>query len=63
MRFEYNLTPHIHLQCIKCKKVYDIARKDDFHLDEILEGHQVIEQQINLKGICKNCLEKGEDNA
>ncbi|OPX28886.1 MAG: hypothetical protein B1H06_02415 [Candidatus Cloacimonas sp. 4484_143] len=58
IRYEYNTHPHIHFKCIKCNKIYDLDRSFDLYNDDIINGHKITEHHVNLKGICKVCLEK-----
>jgi len=58
VRYEYNTSPHIHLKCIKCNKIYDLDETYDRYEDNLIDGHKIIEHHINLKGICKNCLKE-----
>ena len=58
VRYEYNTEPHIHFKCINCGKIYDISKSFECLKNEEIEGHKVLEHHINLKGICKNCLNK-----
>ncbi len=60
IRYEYNQDQHIHFKCIECRKVYDIDKKYKCLKDEIIQGHQVLDHQVILKGICKHCLHKRE---
>ena len=56
VRYDGNTEPHAHFKCIKCGRVYDVKLdKSKFDYDNI-DGHKVMECQIYLKGICKNCL-------
>ncbi|MDA3862723.1 MAG: transcriptional repressor [Deltaproteobacteria bacterium] len=57
IRYEYNKKPHIHLKCVKCGKIFDIHYNKAFLNKENLDGHKILEQHLNLKGICKNCRE------
>ncbi|MDY6916036.1 MAG: transcriptional repressor [Candidatus Cloacimonadota bacterium] len=56
IRYEYDKKPHIHFQCTRCGKIYDIERDIDIFKNYYIEGHKIQEHHINLKGICKNCL-------
>ncbi|MBC8415467.1 MAG: transcriptional repressor [Candidatus Cloacimonetes bacterium] len=60
VRYEYNTEPHIHFKCFKCGKIYDISKTFECFKNEEIEGHKVLEHHINLKGICKSCLEKAK---
>lgn len=57
-RFECDTNPHIHLKCIKCGKIIDISQECELHNNKIIDGHKILDYQINLQGICKECLEK-----
>jgi len=59
-RYEYNMTPHSHFQCIKCGKIYDIDEAFDFRDNQIIDGNKVLEHFVIFKGICKDCLKKTE---
>ncbi|NQT65846.1 MAG: transcriptional repressor [FCB group bacterium] len=61
VRYEYNTDPHIHFKCTKCDKIYDLDKSYDHYNDGLIDGHKVIEHHVNLKGVCKNCLENVED--
>lgn len=56
VRYEYNTDPHIHFKCIKCGKIYDLDRAYDLYSNDEIDGHKVIEHHVNLKGICKVCV-------
>lgn len=58
IRYEYNTDPHIHFKCLKCGKIYDLDESYDHYENNFIDGHKVIEHHVNLKGICRNCLEK-----
>jgi Fe2+ or Zn2+ uptake regulation protein len=62
VRYEYEQQPHIHFKCLKCGRIYDINEKYDYLNDKYIAGHKVIEHHVNLKGICKNCLEKEKED-
>jgi Fur family peroxide stress response transcriptional regulator len=56
LRYECDLRPHSHFKCMQCGQVYDIWHELPLITEKIVDGHQVTEQQLYLKGICKNCL-------
>jgi len=60
VHYEYNTQPHIHFQCTKCNKIYDLYQSFDHYNNDLIDGHKITEYHINLKGICKSCLEKGK---
>ncbi len=61
VRYEYTKDPHIHFKCIKCNEIYDLDQAYDRYDDSFINGHKVIEHHVNMKGVCKNCLENVED--
>ncbi len=55
VNYEYNMAPHDHFFCRKCKKIYDVnINKPSTGMIEI-EGHKIEEIYTYIKGICKNC--------
>ena len=56
IRYEYNTEPHIHFKCIKCGKVFDISTSYECLKNKDMDGHKVLEHHINLKGICRECI-------
>jgi Fe2+ or Zn2+ uptake regulation protein len=56
VRYEFNTEPHIHFKCIKCGKIYDISESFECLKNKQIEGHKVLEHHINLKGICRECI-------
>ncbi len=54
-RYELVIDKHSHFICQVCKKIYDIphiCRPIDL---DIIPGFEIIDQEVNLKGICPNC--------
>lgn len=58
VRYDIKTDNHIHFKCLKCDKIYDLESKCALYEKEMIEGHKIMEYHVNLKGICKNCLEK-----
>jgi Fur family transcriptional regulator, ferric uptake regulator len=54
--FEILKTPHFHFICSVCSKIECIHKKMDFNLPE----YKI--ENIIIKGICKDCLNKKENN-
>ncbi|MBQ8042829.1 MAG: transcriptional repressor [Clostridia bacterium] len=54
-RYDNNLKKHAHFVCRECGELSDISRNV---LDEIqtIDGHKVLDYEINFEGICKDCL-------
>jgi len=56
--YDYNVTPHAHFKCRKCKKVYDIDVSLGVKISSEIDGYQIDEYNLILEGICKSCKEK-----
>jgi len=56
--YDYNVTPHAHFKCRKCKKVYDIDVNLGVKITSEIDGYQIDEYNLILEGICKSCKEK-----
>jgi Fe2+ or Zn2+ uptake regulation protein len=57
-RFDGNTEPHCHFFCQQCSGVYDIFQPAEKLVDltEIQNmGYQVLDPNLQLRGICKNC--------
>jgi Fe2+ or Zn2+ uptake regulation protein len=52
--YEYNLLPHNHFYCKKCKRILDIWKEVISSKNEI-DGHKIEETQVCYKGYCKEC--------
>lgn len=50
---------HAHFICIKCGKIIDLDSKYVFH-DKIIDNNEVLDCDVNFKGICQECIRKGE---
>ncbi len=62
-RFDADLAQHHHFRCIYCKKIIDFQSPEYNNLDipeNIKNKFKITDQQIILKGICPECLEKKE---
>ena len=49
---------HFHFICTKCGNIIDIYQ--EYKIDKIINGNVVMDYEINMTGICKNCLKEGE---
>jgi Fe2+ or Zn2+ uptake regulation protein len=59
IRYDATTREHAHFTCSKCHRIYDVELAGILEEDILSEGHKVEDCQIILKGICKNCLSKG----
>ena len=57
VRYDADTTQHAHFKCLECGRVYDIILEVPT-LDETIEGHNVQECHVYLKGVCKDCLKR-----
>ncbi len=57
-------THHHHIACIKCGKL--VAFHEENEIEDVIrtiahrEGFTLVSHQLELQGICKNCLQKHE---
>ncbi len=59
LRYDFFKSPHAHFQCHQCGQVLDIVLDTQLFGTQFIEGHKADDVQINFKGLCKNCLKKG----
>ena len=63
-RFDGNLDNHQHFKCIKCKKIFDFQHTpfDNVQIPrELEENFKVLRTTVYTEGVCRICLEKGQD--
>lgn len=58
--FDSNTNPHHHFLCKKCGKIIDIDIECKYFKDGNILGHKITELHGYYKGICKDCLKRGE---
>ena len=57
--FDGNCCSHAHFRCNKCGKILDFNIKKDFlSMVEGVEGLEITDAQLYLKGLCTDCLKK-----
>lgn len=57
--FDGNCSNHAHFRCNRCGKIVDLGMKKDFlSMVEGVEGLEVSEAQLYLKGLCDECKKK-----
>lgn len=64
-RYDTNVDHHHHLVCIRCDKVIDISHDALSSLPVRslpLGGFEVINHQVEIKGVCKACQQKSKQN-
>lgn len=58
--FDGNRSCHAHFRCNVCGKIVDLPMKKElFSLVEGLDGYEITDAQLYLKGVCPECLKKG----
>lgn len=55
--YEYAGEAHSHFYCDYCHKIYDVeVPSNSIEANRAYHGHYIKDVNIELKGICKNCL-------
>jgi Fe2+ or Zn2+ uptake regulation protein len=54
--FDFIVKPHSHFRCYQCDKIYDVHLKKSLNNEYLIQDHEIHEVQINLVGVCKECL-------
>lgn len=58
-RYDLITYSHGHFICNNCGKIYDIKTDTELDLNFIKSyGHKVSAVELNVRGICKDCIEK-----
>ncbi len=60
IHYDYDTDRHIHFKCNTCGRIYDLENHFQNLKNSNIEGHLITEHHINLRGTCKSCLDKGE---
>jgi Fur family peroxide stress response transcriptional regulator len=65
VRFEAGMTPHHHFVCTQCGLTQDVysEKLDHLPIPDIVKTIGTMEKaQVEIKGLCFNCLKKGKPN-
>jgi Fur family ferric uptake transcriptional regulator len=57
-RFDGDISPHYHVNCIKCKRVADIFIEKHSELDERAAASsefKILDHHVQFSGICSSC--------
>lgn len=57
LRFDANITQHIHFKCENCENIFDIPQEQASH-PKIPENYKIKKIQTYIWGFCPNCKEK-----
>lgn len=56
LRYDANMSEHIHFKCTSCGAVYDIFSSSENVTQKVLpEGFVLHKAQLNIWGLCKKC--------
>jgi len=61
-RYELIIEKHSHFICQVCNKIYDVPYIYRFVDENLMPGFEILDQEVNLKGICPNCRKKELQN-
>jgi Fe2+ or Zn2+ uptake regulation protein len=56
--YEANLEYHAHFHCNKCGKIYDLDLEYPEKELKTIEGHEAMEAELVIRGICRECKEE-----
>lgn len=62
LRYDCITTPHHHLLCKACGRIIDVDVQCGIAAKREIDGHKIEEVQGYFKGICKECITKGNTN-
>jgi len=62
LRYDCITTPHHHLLCKACGRIIDVDVQCGIAAKREIDGHKIEEVQGYFKGICKECIMKGNTN-
>ncbi len=57
-RYDYNTEFHGHFKCERCGELYDLHLQSDFLSSLNLDGYEIKNSHLYIKGICKKCNNK-----
>lgn len=57
-RYDILTHGHGHFICLCCKRIYDFDLEEGLVINHSLDGFDVMEKEITVKGICKLCKSK-----
>lgn len=55
LRYDINTHEHGHFKCIECQKVFDFDIAFEDSAKKSLDGFELLECEMNIKGLCKTC--------
>mgnify|MGYP003429594140 CR=1 FL=1 len=58
LRFDADMSEHVHFKCTKCGKIFDIPMNQDLQGYSLPKGFETSKIQLNLWGLCPDCSQK-----
>ncbi len=58
LRYDFINEPHDHFQCKTCNAIFDVKVGVDISGLKSIDGHQIQEIQLHMKGVCRQCLKE-----
>lgn len=62
-RFDFNITPHYHMECRKCQRVFDVTmpiQTDILEKVQVPQGFEIDSYELVFQGCCKECREAAQ---
>lgn len=56
--YDGDISPHYHMKCLCCNKIYDIQKQNVSITVKTEDGFQIDGISLMLNGICRNCQKK-----
>ncbi len=54
--FDGDITPHYHLQCLRCKRIFDVPKENVALSIKSDSRFEIDGFTLSLDGICKDCI-------
>ncbi|NIA23193.1 MAG: transcriptional repressor [Proteobacteria bacterium] len=61
VRYDMNISPHVHFKCKVCGKIYDYDMNCEIFDKKEIDGNRIEKYSVYLYGTCKECLKKGDE--
>ncbi len=62
IKYDFIEHAHAHFICTSCGQIYDIELDSDIYRMLSVDGHEILNTQVNFKGICNKCKQKSKEN-
>ncbi|MDO4543818.1 MAG: transcriptional repressor [Clostridia bacterium] len=61
-RYDRNVMPHEHIECIECGLLYDLPDYDVCDFLQRRTDMRVLSCELSVKGLCPDCIKKKKEN-